>query len=107
MLRLLLLIYCGALAVVMHHDNPEPDRHNYIWNPFSAFCGPNATSVRCGGVCPETCSHKSGSCSHHCGVPCVCKSGYVFSVSLLKCIRRSDCPPGVQQQEVQTHRVFQ
>ncbi|XP_034109625.1 accessory gland protein Acp62F-like [Drosophila nasuta] len=90
-----------------HYTNPEPDRKNFIWNPFPGFCGRNATAVNCGGVCPETCAYKSLKCLPHCGVPCVCRSGYVFSESLLKCILRSDCPTNVQQQEVQTHRVFQ
>lgn len=108
---LLLLVSCSAhdteQHVMLHHRTQlEPERDKYIWNPFPASCGPNATAVRCGGVCPETCDYKSSRCTGHCGVPCVCRSGYVFSVPLLKCILRSDCAGG-QQQQVAMHRVFQ
>lgn len=117
MLRLLLLVLllqllCSAddmesPVMIYHKFRLEPDRKKYIWNPFPGFCGPNATMVRCGGVCPETCSFKSSRCTAHCGVPCKCKSGYVFSAPLLKCILRSDCPALWSQQHVDMHRVFQ
>lgn len=116
MFRLLLLVSLLLLVtsardtehhVMLHHRTQlEPERDKYIWNPFPASCGPNATAVRCGGVCPETCDYKSSRCTGHCGVPCVCRPGYVFNVQLLKCIRRSDCTGG-QQQQVAMHRVFQ
>ncbi|XP_022230787.1 accessory gland protein Acp62F-like [Drosophila obscura] len=110
----LLLLLLPALVVVMemskvlvHESIPDPDRDKYIWNPFPGFCGPNATMVHCGGVCPETCLFQSLSCPTHCGVPCQCKPGYVFAESQLLCILRSDCSPHDQQQKVATHRVFQ
>lgn len=109
-LQLLLLCSAGdtdATVMLYHKIRVEPERKKYIWNPFPGFCGPNATTVRCGGVCPETCSFKSSRCSSHCGVPCVCRSDYVFSVPLLRCILRKDCPDIGSQQKVDMRRVFQ
>ncbi|XP_034476658.1 accessory gland protein Acp62F-like [Drosophila innubila] len=95
------------MEVLHHYTNPDSERKNFIWNPFPGFCGPNATTVICGGVCPETCAYKSLNCLPHCGVPCICRTGYVFSEILLECILRSECPTDVQQKLVQIHRVFQ
>ncbi|EDV98379.1 GH23083 [Drosophila grimshawi] len=97
----------GANVVLDDYTNPNPERRKLIWNPFPDSCGHNATSVRCGGVCHETCTYKSISqfCVYACGVPCICNPGYIFSEQDLRCILRSDCPPGVQQL-VDWHRVF-
>ncbi|XP_017024630.1 uncharacterized protein [Drosophila kikkawai] len=93
---------------VLHHKvDPDPDREKYIWNPFPGLCGENATVKRCAGVCPETCAFKSQKCVSFCGVNCVCKPGYVFEENLELCILRTECPKGLRQQVVETHRVFQ
>ncbi|XP_068147765.1 uncharacterized protein [Drosophila tropicalis] len=105
----------GALAkyeredhIIHHLTDPDPQRHNYIWNPFPGLCGPNATRVICGGVCPETCQYKSLYCVSYCGVPCKCKRGFIFNELSLQCILRSDCPSHVGPQKlIGTHRVFQ
>ncbi|XP_017108280.2 accessory gland protein Acp62F [Drosophila bipectinata] len=94
-------------TVLSHKLDPDPNREKFIWNPFPGNCGLNASMVRCAGVCPETCRFKSQKCPQYCGVNCKCKSGYVFSDNLLKCILRQDCPSHIQQQVVETHRVFQ
>ncbi|ALC42086.1 CG34189 [Drosophila busckii] len=106
----LVLIATPALlfnVVIVHETDPDPARHKYVWNPFLAFCGPNATRVLCAGVCPETCDFKSLQCTTHCGVHCKCKEGYVYHEPKLKCMLRSECPSNAFQREVQAHRVFQ
>uniref|UniRef100_G2J600 FI15785p1 n=2 Tax=Drosophila melanogaster TaxID=7227 RepID=G2J600_DROME len=93
---------------ILNHDvDPDPGRMKYIWNPFSGFCGENATMVRCAGVCPETCAFKSLKCPKYCGVNCVCKPDYVFNENLQLCILKTDCPLDIKQLVVETHRVFQ
>ncbi|XP_037717863.1 uncharacterized protein LOC119552139 [Drosophila subpulchrella] len=94
-------------TVLNHDDDPDPGREKYIWNPFPGFCGENATRARCAGVCPETCAFKSLKCPNYCGVNCICKPDYVFDEKLQLCILKSDCPQDIQQEVVETHRVFQ
>ncbi|XP_017124611.1 accessory gland protein Acp62F [Drosophila elegans] len=93
--------------IINHEVDPDPDRVKYIWNPFPAFCGENATMMRCAGVCPETCAFKSLKCHRFCGVNCICKPDYVFDEKLQLCILKSDCAQDIKQQVVQIHRVFQ
>ncbi|XP_017044582.1 uncharacterized protein LOC108090424 [Drosophila ficusphila] len=93
--------------ILSHEGDPDPGRMKYIWNPFPGICGENASMARCAGVCPETCAFKSLKCPSYCGVNCKCKPGYVFDEKLLLCVLKSDCPQDIEQQVVDTHRVFQ